>query len=50
MLEPTDYYRNGLEQKNKELIFRDGSPISDLSLKDLPSPRMIIDGTHMKNA
>jgi hypothetical protein len=29
---------------------RDGSPISEISMNDLPSPRIVIENNRMKNA
>eukprot|EP00347_Sterkiella_histriomuscorum_P001099 403373330 len=48
--EALDFYRNGLIQSERPLKLKEGSPISQISMTHLPSPRMVIEDNKMKNA
>lgn len=50
LFDPIDFYRNGLTQKEKPINLSKGSIITDLSINNLPSPRMVIEDNRMKNA
>jgi len=41
---------NGLTQKENPLKLDKGSPISELSLSNLPSPKTVVENNIMKNA
>ena len=45
-----DFYRNGILQIEPPLKLKQGSPITDLSMNDLPSPRIVVENDMMKNA
>eukprot|EP00347_Sterkiella_histriomuscorum_P024572 403330650 len=50
LMQPIDFYRNGIYMNENPLKLRDGSPISNLSMSQLPSPRIIYEDNKMKNA
>lgn len=50
MRDPIDYYRNGIEQKYKPIFLKPGTPLSSMSLSELPSPRVFVENQKMKNA
>jgi len=46
----TDLYLNGIERKFKPYKLKIGTPVTDLSMSDLPSPRILYENNRMKNA
>lgn len=47
---PEDYFRNGITKCHRPVNLKPFTPLSQMSLSELPSPRVIIENERMKNA